>query len=157
MKPCWSSALHVFRRAYRDPAITYKIRIRSMWSRYGLRKTLNPTRPSNVTRFYMAWMYILECSDGTYYVGSTKDLEYRFYEHQTRKGAKYTSRRLPVKLVYSEEQERIVDAYTREKQVQNWSRAKREALINGNKESLPKLAKKDFEKRNINKEKPLVE
>ena len=92
----------------------------------------------------MAWMYILECSDGTYYVGSTKDLEYRLSEHQEGKGAKYTSRRLPVKLVYSEEHERVIDAYTREKQVQNWSRAKREALINGNEQLLPKLAKKDF-------------
>ena len=47
----------------------------------------------------MAWMYILECSDGTYYVGSTKDLEYRISEHQGGKGAKYTSQCLPVKLV----------------------------------------------------------
>jgi putative endonuclease len=45
----------------------------------------------------MAWMYILECSDGSYYVGSTKDLEYRLSEHQEGKGAKYTARRLPVK------------------------------------------------------------
>ena len=100
----------------------------------------------------MAWMYILECSDGTYSVGSTKDLEYRVSEHQSGKGAKYTSRRLPVKLVYSEEYERVVDAYTREKQIQNWSRAKREALINGNQEALPKLAKKIF-----NRNKPQVE
>jgi putative endonuclease len=54
-----------------------------------------------------------------------------------------------VKLVYSEEYERVVDAYTREKQVQNWSRAKREALINGNPEMLPKLAKKNFEKNTL--------
>jgi putative endonuclease len=67
----------------------------------------------------MAWMYILECSDGTYYVGSTKDLDFRFSEHQAGKGAQYTSRRLPVKLVYSEEYERVTDAYAREKQVQN--------------------------------------
>ena len=100
----------------------------------------------------MAWMYILECSDGSYYVGSTKNLEYRLSEHQTGKGAKYTSRRLPVKLVYSEEYERVADAYTREKQVQNWSRAKREALINSKEEILPELAKKKFKK-----SKPLVE
>ena len=100
----------------------------------------------------MAWMYILECSDGSYYVGSTKDLEYRLSEHQEGKGARYTSRRLPVKLVYSEEYERVSDAYVREKQVQNWSRAKREALISGNEEILPTLAKKVF-----NKRKPLVE
>lgn len=95
----------------------------------------------------MAWMYILECSDGSYYVGSTKDLEYRLSEHQEGKGAKYTSRRLPIKLVYSEEYERVSDAYVREKQVQNWSRAKREALIKGNQEILPELARKVFEKR----------
>ncbi|MBL8091875.1 MAG: GIY-YIG nuclease family protein [Anaerolineales bacterium] len=80
-----------------------------------------------------------------------KDLEYRFSEHQAGKGAKYTSQRLPVELVYSEEYERVVDAYIREKQVQGWSRAKREALINSKQESLPKLAKKSFKK------KPLVE
>lgn len=80
----------------------------------------------------MAWMYILECADGSYYVGSTKDLERRLSEHQEGLGAKYTSRRLPVKLAYSEEYERVADAFYREKQVQNWSRAKREALINGN-------------------------
>jgi putative endonuclease len=95
----------------------------------------------------MAWMYILECSDGSYYVGSTKDLEYRLYEHQEGKGAKYTSRRLPIKLVYSEEYERVSDAYVRGKQVQSWSRAKREALIKGNQEILPELARKVFEKR----------
>ena len=94
----------------------------------------------------MAWMYILECSDGSYYVGSTKDLEFRLSEHQEGTGARYTSRRLPVKLVYSEEYERVVDAYAREKQIQNWSRAKREALINGNTEMLPKLAKIIFTK-----------
>jgi predicted GIY-YIG superfamily endonuclease len=99
----------------------------------------------------MAWMYILECSDGSYYVSSTKDLEYRLSEHQEGKGAKYTSRRSPVKLVYSEEYERVSDAYAREKQVQNWSRAKREALIKGNPEMLPKLAQKIFKKK-----KPLV-
>ncbi len=94
----------------------------------------------------MPWMYILECADGSYYVGSTKDLERRIVEHQTGLGAKYTSRRLPVKLVYGEEYDRVADAYFREKQVQGWGRAKREALINGECESLPALAKKKFVK-----------
>jgi predicted GIY-YIG superfamily endonuclease len=99
----------------------------------------------------MAWMYILECADGTYYVGSTKDLDKRIMQHQSGKGSRYTSGRLPVKLVYGEEYERVVDAYTREKQIQNWSRAKREALINGEYEKLPPLAKKKFEKNQNNK------
>jgi predicted GIY-YIG superfamily endonuclease len=95
----------------------------------------------------MAWMYILECADGSYYVGSTKDIKRRLMEHQSGLGANYTSRRLPVKLVYSEEFERVADAFAREKQVQNWSRAKREALINSEPEKLPALAKKKFPKK----------
>jgi putative endonuclease len=94
----------------------------------------------------MAWMYILECADGSYYVGSTKDLERRMTEHLSGFGSRYTSGRLPIKLVYGEEYDRISDAYYREKQVQNWSRAKREALIHGKYEMLPSLAKKRFER-----------
>jgi putative endonuclease len=95
----------------------------------------------------MAWMYILKCADGSYYVGSTRNLDLRLSQHQSGKGSRYTSGRLPVELVYAEEYDRIVDAYTREKQVQNWGRAKREALINGDLESLPQLAKKKFVKK----------
>ena len=95
----------------------------------------------------MAWMYILECADGSYYVGSTNDLERRLLEHQEGRGARYTTKRLPVRLVYTEEYSFAAEAFEREKQVQNWSRAKREALINGNRESLPSLAKKKFEKK----------
>lgn len=97
----------------------------------------------------MAWMYILECSDGSYYVGSTKNLELRFLQHQSGKGSRYTSGRLPVQLVYCEEYDRVYDAYYREKQVQGWTRRKREALINGSPELLPKLAKKIFDKSKI--------
>jgi putative endonuclease len=68
----------------------------------------------------MAWMYILECADGSYYVGSTNSLERRITEHQQGLGAKYTSGRLPIKLVYGEEYDRVTDAYAREKQVQGW-------------------------------------
>ena len=92
----------------------------------------------------MAWMYILECADGSYYVGSTKDLDLRISQHLAGSGSRYTSGRLPVKLVYGEEYDRISEAYAREKQVQNWSRAKREALIHGEHEKLPLLAMKRF-------------
>ena len=105
----------------------------------------------------MSWMYILECADGSYYVGSTRNLECRIFEHQQGLGAKYTSHRLPVNLVYGEEYDRIADAYAREKQVQGWRRAKREALINGDPELLPELAKKIFDKRKINKDNTVVE
>ena len=105
----------------------------------------------------MAWMYILECADGSYYVGSTKNLERRISEHQQGLDAKYTSRRLPVKLVYGEEYDRVADAYAREKQVQGWRRAKREALINGDLELLPTLAKKVFNKSKIDRDDSVVE
>ncbi len=62
-----------------------------------------------------------------------------------------------MELVYGEEYDRVVDAYAREKQVQNWGRAKREALIIGNQEALPPLAKKKFEKKKIINKSPLVE
>jgi putative endonuclease len=89
----------------------------------------------------MAWMYILKCADGSYYVGSTVNLEKRIGQHCQGIGAKYTSRRLPVKLVFAEEFESVVEAYLREKQVQGWSRAKREALIAGNYDALPGLSR----------------
>lgn len=85
-------------------------------------------------------MYILLCDDGSYYTGSTKDLEQRLEEHFNREGAKYTRKHKPVKLVYFEEFERIYEAYYREKQVQGWSRKKKEALINKMEEKLPELS-----------------
>ncbi|MCC6549740.1 MAG: GIY-YIG nuclease family protein [Ignavibacteriaceae bacterium] len=85
-------------------------------------------------------MYILECADGTYYTGSTIDLEKRILQHQSGEGANYTRKNLPVKLVYYEEYERIDEAFFREKQVQNWSQKKKEALINSDMEALKKLA-----------------
>ena len=95
----------------------------------------------------MPYMYILKCSDKSYYTGSTWDIEKRVWEHQQGQGANYTKHRLPVKLVYCEEYERIDDAFYREKQVQGWSRAKKEALIEERMEDLPQLAKKIFIKK----------
>jgi len=89
----------------------------------------------------MPYMYIVECSDGSYYVGSTWVLERRVWEHNNGGGAEYTRRRRPVRLVYYEEYERVTDAYGREKQVQNWSRAKRRALIDGRLGDLPLLSR----------------
>ena len=87
------------------------------------------------------YMYILECSDGSYYTGSTIDLELRFNQHQSGEGANHTKKRLPVKLVYYEIYDRIDEAFYREKQVQGWSRKKKEAIINDNWELLPELSK----------------
>lgn len=86
------------------------------------------------------FMYILECADNSYYTGSTNDLERRLWEHQNYFGANYTKKRLPIKLVYFEEYERIDEAFYREKQVQGWSRKKKEALIKGLSDDLKKFA-----------------
>jgi putative endonuclease len=86
------------------------------------------------------YMYILECSDGSYYTGSTKYLAKRFMQHSRGEGANHTKKHLPVKLVYVEEYHRIDHAFYREKQVQGWSRKKKEALIEGKYEKLPELA-----------------
>src|SRR5687767_6700012 len=119
-----------------------------VWFRYVALRRHYSTTVWNQT-FLMAWMYILECCDGSYYVGSTKNLELRLSQHQAGKGSIYTSGRLPVKLVYCEEYDRVADAFYREKQLQGWTRRKREALMNGNPELLPVLAKKIFNKSKI--------
>lgn len=83
---------------------------------------------------------MLESSDGSYYTGSTKDLLRRLLQHKAGEGANHTKRRLPVKLVYAEIYFRIDHAFYREKQVQKWRREKKEALINGHHDQLPRLA-----------------
>ena len=93
----------------------------------------------------MAYMYILECADGSFYVGSTRNLEHRLWLHDIGEGAEYTKRRRPVELVYVEEFDNIGDAFAREKQVQGWGRAKRRALIGHQGDRLPGLAKKRFD------------
>ena len=78
----------------------------------------------------MAWVYILRCNDGSYYVGSTGVIEQRLQEHADGKGAEYTKRRLP-ELVWAEELDGLADAYAMERRIHGWSRAKKEALIAG--------------------------
>lgn len=84
----------------------------------------------------MPYMYILECVDRSYYTGSTWDLDRRLREHQNGEGANHTKKRLPVKLVYYEEYARVEDAFLREKEVQGWSRRKKEALMAGDQAKL---------------------
>ena len=76
-----------------------------------------------------ACMYILECADGSYYTGITKDLDRRLEQHQNGEGAKHTKARLPVKLVYIEEYQNIIEAACREKQIKKWRKKQKEALI----------------------------
>ena len=93
------------------------------------------------------YVYILKCSDNSYYTGVTSNLEKRFLEHQSGKHTEsYTYKRRPLELVFYAEFSQISFAIDTEKQLKKWSRVKKEALINGDFESLPNLAKKRFDK-----------
>ena len=82
----------------------------------------------------------MECTDGSYYTGSTIDLQKRINEHHNGQGTNHTKKRLPIKLVYVEEYLNIATAFEREKQIQGWSRAKKEVLITGDFDALPNLS-----------------
>lgn len=86
------------------------------------------------------WMYILLCSNGSYYTGSTNNLDRRLKEHQSGKGANHTKKHQPVKLVYCEKYRHVAEAFYREKQVQGWSRKKKEALMYREISKLEKLS-----------------
>jgi putative endonuclease len=75
----------------------------------------------------MWWDYILECCDGSFYVGSTADLAARVRFHQSGKGPRHTAARLPVLLVYSKPHLTLESAVQRERQIKRWTRAKKEA------------------------------
>ena len=85
------------------------------------------------------FVYVLKCSDESYYTGVTSNLEKRLIEHNSGMFKGYTSTRLPVKLVYSNSFSDVNDAIRAEKQIKGWSRAKKEALIHGDFKSLVKL------------------
>ena len=84
-------------------------------------------------------MYILRCADDSLYVGCTDDLTGRLEQHNQGVGSHFTSRRLPVALAYAEEHQSRDDALERERQLKRWTRAKKEALIAGDRSSLKRL------------------
>jgi putative endonuclease len=91
------------------------------------------------------YVYILECSDGTYYTGVTNNIERRLNEHQS--GCirdSYTYNRRPVKLVYHEIFNDPSYAITYEKKLKKWSQTKKKALIDGDFDKLIVLSKKKF-------------
>ncbi len=90
-----------------------------------------------------AFVYILRCSDGSYYVGSTRGvLEKRVAEHNAGTFGGYTSTRRPVALAYAQEFAQITDAVAAERQLKGWRREKKEALIRGDLAALPALSKR---------------
>lgn len=94
-----------------------------------------------------SYVYILHCSDDTYYTGVTENVYKRFDEHQDGKYfGSYTYKRRPVSLVYYSQFTDIEQAISFEKKIKKWSKAKKSALIEGRFEDLPNLAKKKFNK-----------
>ena len=90
-----------------------------------------------------AYLYILRCADGSYYVGTTRrSLDERVAEHNAGSLGGYTAARRPVTLIFHQEFDRITDAIAAERQVKGWRRAKKEALISGAFNRLPGLAKR---------------
>ena len=88
-----------------------------------------------------AFVYMLRCADGRYYVGSTrKSLEARIAEHNSGVLKGFTSQRLPVVLVWSQAFADITAAISAERQIKGWRRAKKEALIAGDFEAIQRLA-----------------
>jgi putative endonuclease len=90
-----------------------------------------------------AHVYMLRCADGSYYVGSARlGLDRRVSEHNTGTYGGYTSKRLPVELVWAEHFPDITDAIATERQIKGWSRAKKEALIAGDYTLIRTLARR---------------
>ncbi len=79
------------------------------------------------------FVYIVRCADGTYYTGYARDPKKRAKVHNTGKGAKYTSRRRPVRLIYSEPCESRSAALKREHQLKCLTRPQKEALVRARK------------------------
>jgi putative endonuclease len=89
----------------------------------------------------MMYVYILECSDRSFYTGVTNDIDRRVDEHQSGENKEaYTYSRRPVKLVYSEFFIDPTDAINFEKQIKGWTRKKKIALIKGDFKALVRLS-----------------
>lgn len=89
----------------------------------------------------MRYVYILQCSDNSYYIGYTTDLEQRLKEHNEGSGGHSTRIKRPVRLVYHEIFADKHTALKREIQLKRWSRAKKEALIRGDLDKLHELSR----------------
>ena len=85
--------------------------------------------------FTPMWVYIVECSDGTYYTGVTRDLMKRIYQHNHSNGAEYTKLRRPVNLVYSEKHMSHAEAYRQEKEIKGFDHDWKRRLIEENEKS----------------------
>jgi predicted GIY-YIG superfamily endonuclease len=90
---------------------------------------------------------MLKCSDDSYYVGLTNNLEQRIAEHNNKQASYFTATRLPVEVVFSQDFSTKDEALIIERQIKGWSRKKKEALINKDWKKITSLSKKDFKKK----------
>ena len=87
------------------------------------------------------WIYMLRCSDGSYYTGHTDNLEHRIGLHQQGEGVGYTSTRRPVEVVFTQQCTTREEALAAELQIKGWSRKKKEALVRGDWAAIKGLSK----------------
>ena len=87
-------------------------------------------------------VYMLRCVDNSYYVGHTDNLENRLALHHTGVLAGYTKSRRPLRLVFSQAFGTRLEALEAERQIKTWSRAKKEALVGGDWDTIHELAKR---------------
>ena len=91
-----------------------------------------------------AYVYMLQCADGSFYVGNatSNDLSKRIAEHESGAYPGYTYTRRPVRLVWSEHFDRITDAIAAERKLKGWSRAKKQALVRQDWSEVEQLSKR---------------
>lgn len=87
------------------------------------------------------WIYVLRCSDASYYTGHTDNLDLRIAQHQSGEWPGYTSTRLPVELMYSAPVATREEALTAELRIKGWSRKKKEALFRENWAEINRLSR----------------
>jgi predicted GIY-YIG superfamily endonuclease len=86
------------------------------------------------------WVYLLLCSDGSYYCGHSDNLDRRLAQHDAGEGSAYTRSRRPVTLVYAEEVPTRLEALEAEQRIKGWNRAKKRALVERDWAKISRLA-----------------
>ena len=102
----------------------------------------------------MPFVYILKCADGSYYTGSTVNLELRIAQHQTAYFKGYTSSRLPIELVWQQDFATEHEAFVCGRQIKGRTRVKKEALIRGDFATIHESVKQERQQREAQKRKP---
>ena len=97
------------------------------------------------------YVYILRCSDSSYYTGHTDNMESRISAHHQGKGGVYTSERLPIEVVYTNLCGSRAEAIINERRIKSWSKAKKEAFIKGDEKEFVRVCRAEKERKQIKK------